>query len=50
MIEESPWAGLVELTNKDGGNFTLFNGVNVAAVCYDACDSQAWSMGTLLGM
>jgi glycogen debranching enzyme len=50
MIEESPWAGLVELTNKDGGNFTLLKGANVVAVCYDACDSQAWSMGTLLGM
>ena len=37
MIETSPWAGLVELTNKDG------------APCPDSCDTQAWSAATILG-
>jgi glycogen debranching enzyme len=29
MIEESPWAGLVELTNKDGGTYGWFDLSNV---------------------
>ena len=48
MIQESPWAGLVELTNKDGGNVNSLV-ILIVAVCYDSCDTQAWSMGTLLG-
>ncbi|KAF2861143.1 glycoside hydrolase family 133 protein [Piedraia hortae CBS 480.64] len=31
MIEEGEWAGLTELTNKDG------------ALCHDSCPTQAWS-------
>ncbi|KAI0057454.1 glycoside hydrolase family 13 protein [Artomyces pyxidatus] len=35
-IRGDPWAGLPELTNKDG------------AFCYDSCRTQAWSASTLL--
>ncbi|ODV77006.1 glycoside hydrolase family 13 protein [Suhomyces tanzawaensis NRRL Y-17324] len=37
-INESPWAGLTELTNKDG------------AFCGDSSPSQAWSTGCLLDL
>ncbi|KAA1468826.1 glycoside hydrolase family 13 protein [Dentipellis sp. KUC8613] len=36
FIRSDPWAGLPELTNKDG------------AFCYDSCRTQAWSASTLL--
>ncbi|KAH7885855.1 glycoside hydrolase family 13 protein [Phlebopus sp. FC_14] len=35
-IEADPWAGIPELTNKDG------------AYCRDSCNTQAWSASTLL--
>jgi len=35
-IRSDPWAGLPELTNRDG------------AFCHDSCASQAWSSSTLL--
>ncbi|EAZ63299.2 glycogen debranching enzyme [Scheffersomyces stipitis CBS 6054] len=37
-IKESPWAGLTELTNKDG------------AFCYDSSPTQAWSTSCLLDL
>ncbi|KAI0046033.1 glycoside hydrolase family 133 protein [Auriscalpium vulgare] len=37
-IRGDPWAGLPELTNKDG------------AFCYDSCRTQAWSASTLLDL
>lgn len=37
-IRESPWAGLTELTNKDG------------AICHDSSPSQAWSTSCLLDL
>ena len=37
-IEENPWAGLTELTNKDG------------ALCDDSCPTQAWSAGCLIDL
>lgn len=37
-IEESPWAGLTELTNKDG------------ALCDDSSPTQAWSSSCLLDL
>jgi glycogen debranching enzyme len=37
-IRESPWAGLTELTNKDGD------------LCHDSSPSQAWSTGCLLDL
>jgi glycogen debranching enzyme len=36
MLRTSPWAGLTELTNKDG------------AYCGDSCPTQAWSSGCLI--
>jgi glycogen debranching enzyme len=38
QIDESPWAGLTELTNLDG------------AVCGDSCPTQAWSAGCLVDL
>jgi glycogen debranching enzyme len=35
-ISNDPWAGLPELTNKDG------------AFCHDSCATQAWSASTIL--
>lgn len=35
-ISDDPWAGLPELTNKDG------------AFCHDSCATQAWSASTIL--
>ena len=35
-IRNDPWAGLPELTNKDG------------ALCHDSCPTQAWSASTIL--
>jgi glycogen debranching enzyme len=37
-IPKNQWAGLPELTNKDG------------AVCWDGCPTQAWSASTLLDL
>jgi len=38
MIRESPWAGLAELTQKDGED------------CPDSCPTQAWSAGCLIDL
>ncbi|KAF3930948.1 4-alpha-glucanotransferase [Dactylella cylindrospora] len=38
MINESPWAGLTELTQKDG------------AFCGDSCPTQAWSASCLIDL
>jgi glycogen debranching enzyme len=38
MLKTSEWAGLTELTNKDG------------AFCADSCPSQAWSAGCLIDL
>ncbi|PKS06288.1 hypothetical protein jhhlp_007036 [Lomentospora prolificans] len=38
MIKETEWAGLAELTQKDG------------AVCNDSCPTQAWSAGCLIDL
>ncbi|KAF2669670.1 glycogen debranching enzyme [Microthyrium microscopicum] len=38
QLKESPWAGLTELTNKDG------------AFCGDSCPTQAWSAGCLIDL
>ncbi len=35
-IRGDPWAGLPELTNKDG------------EFCHDSCPTQAWSASTIL--
>ena len=35
-IRDDPWAGLPELTNKDG------------VFCHDSCPTQAWSASTIL--
>lgn len=35
-IQNDPWAGLPELTNKDGD------------LCRDSCNTQAWSASTML--
>lgn len=37
-IRESPWAGLTELTNRDG------------AICHDSSPTQAWSSSCLLDL
>ncbi|KAK1059375.1 bifunctional 4-alpha-glucanotransferase/amylo-alpha-1,6-glucosidase [Friedmanniomyces endolithicus] len=37
-IHESAWAGLTELTNRNG------------AMCYDSCPSQAWSAGCIIDL
>ncbi|KAF2206072.1 glycogen debranching enzyme [Delitschia confertaspora ATCC 74209] len=37
-IKESPWAGLTELTNKNG------------SFCGDSCPTQAWSAGCLIDL
>ena len=37
-IKESPWAGLTELTQKDG------------EFCGDSCPTQAWSAGCLIDL
>jgi len=37
-IRESPWAGLTELTNKDG------------SFCGDSCPTQAWSAGCIIDL
>ena len=37
-IEENPWAGLTELTNKSG------------SLCADSCPTQAWSAGCLIDL
>ena len=37
-IRESPWAGLTELTNKDG------------AICHDSSPTQAWSTSCLIDL
>jgi glycogen debranching enzyme len=38
QLNTSPWAGLTELTNKDG------------AFCGDSCPTQAWSAGCLIDL
>jgi glycogen debranching enzyme len=38
MIKTTPWAGLTELTNKNG------------AFCGDSCPTQAWSSGCLIDL
>jgi len=38
MLKTSEWAGLTELTNKDG------------AFCADSCPTQAWSAGCLIDL
>jgi glycogen debranching enzyme len=38
QLKESPWAGLTELTNKDG------------SYCGDSCPTQAWSSGCLIDL
>lgn len=35
-IQKDPWAGIPELTNKDG------------ELCSDSCNTQAWSASCLL--
>ena len=35
-VQNDPWAGLPELTNKDGQH------------CPDSCNTQAWSASTIL--
>ena len=37
-IQESPWAGLTELTNKDG------------AFCGDSCPTQSWSASCIIDL
>ncbi|KAK3355446.1 hypothetical protein B0H65DRAFT_414487 [Neurospora tetraspora] len=38
MIQRSPWAGLTELTQKNGEE------------CHDSCPTQAWSAGCLIDL
>ncbi|KAI7358688.1 glycoside hydrolase family 13 protein [Hortaea werneckii] len=38
MIRESPWAGLTELTNRNG------------SMCHDSCPTQAWSAGCIIDL
>jgi glycogen debranching enzyme len=38
MLKTSEWAGLTELTNKNG------------TFCADSCPSQAWSAGCLIDL
>ncbi|EMC91216.1 glycoside hydrolase family 13 protein [Baudoinia panamericana UAMH 10762] len=38
MIHESPWAGLTELTNRNG------------SYCNDSCPTQAWSAGCIIDL
>ncbi|KAK5119161.1 hypothetical protein LTR85_007775 [Meristemomyces frigidus] len=38
MIHESPWAGLTELTNRNG------------SFCGDSCPTQAWSAGCIVDL
>ncbi|KAK5701470.1 bifunctional 4-alpha-glucanotransferase/amylo-alpha-1,6-glucosidase [Elasticomyces elasticus] len=38
MIHDSPWAGLTELTNRNG------------TMCYDSCPTQAWSAGCIIDL
>ncbi|KAK4560942.1 bifunctional 4-alpha-glucanotransferase/amylo-alpha-1,6-glucosidase [Recurvomyces mirabilis] len=38
MIHDSPWAGLTELTNRNG------------SMCHDSCPTQAWSAGCIIDL